>query len=359
MRKCIALIGLAFITQVTFASSHLKYVGVEQKVIKATNKTQSSRGLRAHQAPPKKVTVLRVQLSKKARVALKNRAGKRQALLPSTKNLPSKFQLGMNVTPVLDQGYHGSCATFAVIGAMDALKGQGDYYSELCSLNLGKHLSRNGYGYDGWQGQDPQIILHRIEEFGLVSKKTQKTNGCGGLTEYPTYERDSSGEVTLEEYHQMSQPLYFTGLSAWNGYFGAIDWITKDESMDKILEKTKLSLYRGNRIVIGTLLELTEGIGAYGTFSKDQDSWVLTGRLEQAIELFDLEHSDWGGHAMIITGFDDNAVAIDREGVAHKGLFTLRNSWGEEAGDNGNYYMSYDYFQALAVELTEIIKVGK
>ncbi len=36
--------------------------------------------------------------------------------------------------------------------------------------------------------------------------------------------------------------------------------------------------------------------------------------------------------------------------AGNQGLLTLRNSWGEEVGDHGNYYMSYDYFLKLAVE---------
>lgn len=39
-----------------------------------------------------------------------------------------------------------------------------------------------------------------------------------------------------------------------------------------------------------------------------------------------------GGHATLIAGYDDSTR-----------LFTVRNSWGEEWGDNGNFYMPYEY----------------
>jgi C1A family cysteine protease len=57
---------------------------------------------------------------------------------------------------------------------------------------------------------------------------------------------------------------------------------------------------------------------------------------------------------MIITGYDDEAIAIDKLGHQHKGLFTLRNSWGSSVADKGNFYMSYDYFKTLAMEAYKI-----
>ena len=57
---------------------------------------------------------------------------------------------------------------------------------------------------------------------------------------------------------------------------------------------------------------------------------------------------------MIITGYDDDAIATDEKGQTYKGLLTLRNSWGKNAGDAGNFYMSYDYFKRLGVEVQRI-----
>ena len=53
---------------------------------------------------------------------------------------------------------------------------------------------------------------------------------------------------------------------------------------------------------------------------------------------------------------NDDAEAIDQQGKIHKGLFTLRNSWGSHAGDEGNYYVSYDYFKSWAFDLTKVIQ---
>ena len=39
-----------------------------------------------------------------------------------------------------------------------------------------------------------------------------------------------------------------------------------------------------------------------------------------------------GGHAVMAVGYDDN-----------KGHFVVRNSWGMEWGDNGYFYMPYEF----------------
>ena len=57
---------------------------------------------------------------------------------------------------------------------------------------------------------------------------------------------------------------------------------------------------------------------------------------------------------MIITGFNDYATATDKDGRVHRGLLTLRNSWGNKVGNEGDFYMSYDYFKLLTIEVQRI-----
>lgn len=46
-----------------------------------------------------------------------------------------------------------------------------------------------------------------------------------------------------------------------------------------------------------------------------------------------------GGHAVVIVGFDDTRVMPDKS----KGCFIVRNSWGDNWGDHGYFYMPYAY----------------
>jgi C1A family cysteine protease len=45
-----------------------------------------------------------------------------------------------------------------------------------------------------------------------------------------------------------------------------------------------------------------------------------------------------GCHAVLMVGYDDN-----KKVGQHTGAFTVRNSWGEDWGDKGYFYMAYEY----------------
>ena len=113
----------------------------------------------------------------------------------------------MNNVPVLDQGQHGSCVTFAVTAAYDAVIGSGDYISQLCQLQLGNYLEANGYGYSGWNGSLGRYVLSQIDSFGIVTKAQEASYGCGGLYQYPGNEATPRAPMTVKAYHQISEPL--------------------------------------------------------------------------------------------------------------------------------------------------------
>lgn len=360
MKFKLSCMSMLLVSSIAVAAPDISYEGITTQTIARTPAITSFGKLSKLASPKlKSVTLLKLNLSEKIKKSIQKNAAHAMVFKTSPGKLPASVQLGMNTVPVLDQGFHGTCATFALTAALDALKGQGDYYSELCSLNLGKHLAANGYGFSGWDGQSFRALLARVDEFGLISKHEQQAQGCGGLTEYPVIEEDTSAPMSIEDFHSISTPAYVSGLSDWSTLYDAAKWSTKDVPMDQILEQTKTSIHYGNRVLIGALLPITiPNVGAQGSFHAPNDSWVLTGPIEQSAKLFLMEYTQWGGHAMIITGYNDNAVAMDNEGHAHKGLFTLRNSWGSDVGDKGNFYMSYDYFSTLAIELEALIKVS-
>ena len=87
-------------------------------------------------------------------------------------------------------------------------------------------------------------------------------------------------------------------------------------------------------------------MGAVAWHHYFDDTWILTDEINQAIH----DSHTHSGHAMVVIGFDDDAVAMDIHGHKHHGLLTLRNSWGPYVADWGDFYMSYDYFNALAIQ---------
>ncbi len=297
----------------------------------------------------KQITLLRIALSAKARHTFRNRLEQVQQSAPHTLGMTS-VQLGMGRVPVLDQGGHGTCVTFANTAAIDAVLDRGDYISQLCLLQLGQYIENNGYNPSGWEGALGGAVLSQMDAYGIVSKANQTAVGCGGLTQYPAGGQ-SKTDMTPEAYHQIASALNNTRV-AWSSMLDSYQAVLDSVNMDDMLMLVKKSLNAGDRLTFGVLLPAsTEGIaGAVGRYKASYDSWILTPEIVEGMA----SETDLPGHEMIITGYDDAAVAVDAKGQTHQGLLTLRNSWGERVGDHGDFYMSYAYFKALVLEIQRI-----
>lgn len=339
------------------AAQDIQFKGNFQQIITPSATHTTTHSLTPQRPMPRSVPLLRVELSDHAKQKLTERFNKK----PRTSNtprlnkhgseLPSHIQLGMNHVPVLDQGQHGSCAMFANTAAVDAVLNRGDYISQLCLLQLGKHLENFGYNASGWNGSLGPVILQQLQAFGVVNKNTQTSIGCGGLTDYPAYEQLPDSDMSLSEYHAISEPLT-EGEFAWSPLLDFYQVLLDKTNAEDTLRAVKIALNHHDRLTIGVLLFGPQyGVsGATGQHHAPNDTWVLS---ESIFDML-LNWNMVGGHAMIITGYDDNAIAIDADGNQHHGLLTLRNSWGDGVGDHGNFYMSYDYFKTLAIEVQRI-----
>lgn len=295
------------------------------------------------------------KLSEEAKQVLKKRMLQYKANGPSymanTYEIPSHVQLGMQGTPVLNQGRHGSCVTFAVTAAYDATLGAGDYISQLCNLELGSYLSiQDKIAYSGWNGSYGPWVLEQIDNYGIISKKFQALEGCAGVKEYPVSDKYNEGKPMSEaEFKQHSVDI--KKLISWSSLLNETDAFGEAVDMYDILYKVKHELAKGNRVTIGMMLDVAQGHGgAVGQNKVPYDTWMLTPNIIADAIYGQIE----AGHEMVITGYDDDAVVVDENGNANQGLFTLRNSWSTLAGDNGNYYLSYDHFIMLTIGLQTI-----
>ncbi|MFC3908861.1 peptidase C1 [Legionella dresdenensis] len=324
--------------------------------------TNSTLKNKSPQNSTKTISLLKVNVSEKAKQHFINQAkaiNSNRMLLKSNAvryELPEQVQLGMNDVPVLDQGVHGTCVTFAVTAAYDALLNQGDYLSQVCQLQLGNYLQTNGYAPSGWDGSLGRIALNQIDQFGVISKAKQREAGCAGMAEYPVYSAGNSESMTPEEYHQLSEQLDPMTIS-WSSILDVNELSDETLDTDLVLTKVKQSLVLGDRVTFGVLLyDINRGLaGAEGKYKANNDSWVLTPEIMRDL-FWVFSYDNIGAHEMVITGYDDNAEAVDEKGRTYKGLLTLRNSWGSNLGDAGNFYMSYDYFRTLVIESQRIRK---
>ena len=268
----------------------------------------------------------------------------------------------MNGTPVLDQGKHGSCVTFANTAAIDAILGKGDYISQLCGLELSSYLSdKSTHSQSGWNGAAlGSDILGQLSSFGFINKDNQKIKSCGGLFEYPTNDPYQEGQpMSLDEFKTIREAadIEWQSLLTLSQRLGINASDPSPYNGNKILRQVKqflaLSASKTKENPVGVItfgsflpVDYCHG-GACARHNKTGDTWALTA----AISKIDPSHASLPGHEMIIIGYDDTAVAIDNEGNQHKGLLLLRSSWGNDVGDNGNYYMTYDFFKKFVIEV--------
>lgn len=299
------------------------------------------------------IQLLKIKMSEEEKKRLAKRADDalkhiNQFAIPTNSNnldLSKKVQLGMNKVPVLDQGRHGTCVTFAVTGALDALIQKEDYISQLCNLQLGNYLEIHGYGSSGWNGSWSSHVINQIEQFGVMNKEKEHHFGCGGLKTYPAHtSRTPKTFIEPEKYHPLSE-LIFGKLATWSQIYQSPD-------TTRTLNEMKEALKSGDRLIFAVMLPRTD-LGTMGAVGRHKtwifkDTWLLTPDILKGVDKID------SSHVMIITGYDDNAVAVDNKGKKHKGLLTLRNSWGRWAGNYGEFYMSYDYFNLLSYDLIRL-----
>ena len=348
MNKIKAMLLIAF---PVFAFS--QDVVFEDAIIKQIPSNQNKNKL-------KSVAISQIQVSSQVKNMLASRL-KQPKIKPSFSifsSLPAKVQLGMNGVPVLDQGVHGTCATFAITAALDAISNtKTDYYSQLCPLSLGLYLEENSFASNGWNGATIHGLLNFYDTFGLVTKANESSYGCGGMNAYPLMSNTKPMPMSIEDYHRIAEPMYYSNASDYSILFDFNSWAKKYAAND-LINKVKSELNYGNRVVIGVLVPNTDYLGLNASNKAEHDTWTLTPQIEQALQMLSFIFTNFGGHAMVITGYDDNAIVVDEQGQQHKGLFTLRNSWGTDVGDQGDFYMSYDYFNLLTIELASILKLN-
>lgn len=262
---------------------------------------------------------------------------------------PDKISLGMNHIPVLDQGAHGTCTTFSITAAIDAVFGE-DFISQLCYLELTDYLSQVSSHSNGWQGNHFSLIMKDLTLYGIISKSHQKTKGCAGVYEYPVHDRKNIGKpMHVSDYTRYSKKMMDQVKTEL--LLSDSDAFSKAPAAVNLVSNVKKALERGNRVLISMLLDINYRGGVFGSYKNEKDAWILTPEIKKDILFNDVK----GKHGLVVTGYDDKAVITGPSKTKHQGVFTVRNSWGSQVGDHGDYYVSYEYFHALVYRANEIL----
>lgn len=230
---------------------------------------------------------------------------------------PIEHDLGMSNVPVLDQGQYGTCVTFSSTAALDARYNMGDRIDQQCTLALSKTLGGNY-----WNGAyTPSQLIDPLVKYGYIEK-----GRCFGFN-YPF----PSQTVNIRKYKASSTSLFTKYV-----YVGEAN-----------LDKLKDVINKGSRVLIGF------NIGAYASptgvigYNVKVDGVSKVGGLWACKQPGKPENNcinPTGGHEVLVTGYDDSQK-----------LLKIRNSWGYTVGDNGEFYMTYEYFFSQVKDMTIIL----
>lgn len=226
--------------------------------------------------------------------------------------------LGMANVPVLDQGAYGTCVTFSSTAALDALLAKGNFISQECSLALNKALGNNY-----WDGAYfPSQIVDPLKRYGVISQ-----------SKCPRAYADESYLLSSLKYARyISKPESAVVKGVSYKYYD-----------DPSIEQLREIIDRGHRVMIGFVLDGSDRVSVRG-FDAQVDGKVYQGGLwacEQSGKKVCEKYN--AGHEVVVMGYDDAQE-----------LVKIRNSWSSGVGKDGDYYMSYKYFESQVLDMTEI-----
>ncbi|HWU45071.1 MAG TPA: C1 family peptidase, partial [Bdellovibrio sp.] len=192
------------------------------------------------------------------------------------------------VSPILDQANCGSCVAFASIGVLETQYKISSLIPDFNARFSAQNLFSCGGGYCNW-GWQPDSAAEFLQRTGVPDEACMPySSGATG--------KDVSCRVSCPDTSTRSVKI--------TSY-------TQPTSGSQDLQAVKQALQKGP--LVTTLSVYADFMAYAGGVYKHTSGEMM------------------GGHAVSIVGYDDTMSA-----------FIVRNSWGEEWGDKGFVYVSYD-----------------
>lgn len=234
--------------------------------------------------------------------------------------LPRRVDHRKDCSAIEDQGQLGSCTANACIGMVEYMERRaGGQHIDGSRLFLYK-ATRKLLGWTGDTGAFLRTTMKALVHFGIPPEEV-----------WP-YE--------VSTYDQEPDPFMY----AYAANTKAISYLRldpPDHTPAEILKDVKAVVSHGYAVMFG--------FSVYSSLKTDPDIPFPTSkdRLE-------------GGHAVLIVGYDDDHPCINGlRGSTKKGALLIRNSWGQDWGDDGYGWLPYDYIRAgLADDFWTCFQLG-
>ncbi|MBU2020189.1 MAG: C1 family peptidase [Bacteroidetes bacterium] len=229
--------------------------------------------------------------------------------------LPKAVSLFQYAPSVKDQGDYGTCVGWS-----------STYY--IATIELARHLGIDtktqidALAFDPFYTYLSIINNNDPSSYSTCEMGTYLTDACDFLYEQGpkplNYKRLYCGDDL-----QTFQNSRFSRLKITD-YYRVLD--PEDDASENITSACQM-IVRGHPVLCGMITtESLFKIGKDGLFKPTNK------------EKNDPEGNSYGGHALAIIGYDDNRFG---------GSFEIINSWGNEWGDQGKFYLKYSDFEAF------------
>jgi C1A family cysteine protease len=209
-------------------------------------------------------------------------------------HLPVEVDLRPQLSPIVDQGQLGSCTANAIASGLReyiTLKEQ-QPLTRLSRLFLYWHERQ----LEGTIGEDSGAYIRdgmKVLQTIGVSPETDFPYNISKFTEQPSQQAESdAGKFKISEYHRITN-----------------------------VDQLKAALAEGSPVVIG--------IDVYQSF--ESDTVAKTGK----VPLPKRGEQNLGGHAVLAVGYKK---------IGRTKYIIVRNSWGEDWGDKGYFYLPETFF---------------
>ncbi|MBO9542206.1 C1 family peptidase [bacterium] len=218
--------------------------------------------------------------------------------------LPAKVDLRSYFTPVRNQGALGSCAAFATTSAMEAtiaIKGRKAPKASTLSPLFFYYATRK-----------------EMQDTGRMAKATKRDTGSFmDVAARVAVKVGAAAEATTPYVDGKAGLAYDASQAEYD-----------EAKAYKQIKMSRVSSVKGMKSALASNHPIIFGVPLYDSFMTkamaQTGEMPLPGRSESVI----------GGHAMTMVGYDDAKQA-----------FLVRNSWGKDWGQQGYFYMPYDFFK--------------